>query len=269
MSMSTNYQLGKIYKIIDLNTNECYIGSTCEPSLARRLAKHVSTYKSYVKGKHNYVTSFKIIEQCDYDIVLIENYPCNSKDELHARESHYTQTIPCINKIKNQGLYNKLGQVNYKKQYREVNKNQIKEQNKIYHEANKDRILEKNKQHYQINKEKIKLQKNTKHTCECGGCYTSARKARHYKSIIHQNYEQYNTYYLIKDGLDIINKLDKYYNKIKTEKVRNAIEEAKHNEYMERYNDYKDDIIAMYGKWTDENEKNFREWYYDNFDNSD
>lgn len=58
-------------------------------------------------------------------------------------------------------------------------------------------------------------------------------------------------------------------NKIKTEKVRIAIEEAKHNEYMERYNDYKDDIIAMHGKWTDQNEKNFREWYYDNFDNSD
>jgi hypothetical protein len=31
-----HYQLGKIYYIIDLDTNECYIGSTCEPTLAQR-----------------------------------------------------------------------------------------------------------------------------------------------------------------------------------------------------------------------------------------
>ena len=37
-----NYQLGKICKIIDLDSNQCYIGSTCEPTLAKRLAKHVS-----------------------------------------------------------------------------------------------------------------------------------------------------------------------------------------------------------------------------------
>ena len=37
-----NYQLGKIYKIVDLDSNKCYVGSTCEPTLARRLANHVS-----------------------------------------------------------------------------------------------------------------------------------------------------------------------------------------------------------------------------------
>ena len=34
-----NYQLGKIYKIVDNTNGNIYIGSTCEPTLARRLAK--------------------------------------------------------------------------------------------------------------------------------------------------------------------------------------------------------------------------------------
>ena len=85
-----------IYKIIDLESNECYIGSTTI-ALSQRLAQHVSSYKQWLNGKTNFVSSFKVIERGDYDIVLIELFPCNSKDELHARESHYSQTIQCVN----------------------------------------------------------------------------------------------------------------------------------------------------------------------------
>jgi len=61
-----NYQLGKIYKIVD-NTNEnVYIGSTCEPTLARRLAKHVGNYQSYLNGKSGFMTSFNIIQNGNY-----------------------------------------------------------------------------------------------------------------------------------------------------------------------------------------------------------
>lgn len=210
--MPIDYSKGKIYKIIDINTNECYIGSTCEPSLARRLAGHVSDYKRYLNGKGCYVTSFKIIEQGDYDIVLIENFPCNNKDELHARERYYTNNILCVNKIKQQGLYNKLGHIEYCKQYYEDNKDQMKQyrednkdQMKQYYKDNKDQY----KQYYQTNKEKIKLQRYTKHNCQCGGCYTHAHKTCHYKSTIHQQYEENRIYYFIKQGLDIIKKLDK------------------------------------------------------------
>ena len=44
-----NYQLGKIYKIVagDL----MYIGSTCEPTLSRRLTNHVCDYKSWKNNK--------------------------------------------------------------------------------------------------------------------------------------------------------------------------------------------------------------------------
>ena len=66
-----DYQLGKIYKIVDNTNKNIYVGSTCEPTLARRLAKHVNTFKDWKKGgKCHFVTSFKIIENQNFDIFL-------------------------------------------------------------------------------------------------------------------------------------------------------------------------------------------------------
>jgi hypothetical protein len=77
-----NYQLGKIYKIIDNTNNNVYIGSTCEPTLAKRLTKHVASYKHYLKGKSNYVTAYDILENDDYDIILLQKFSCESRDQL-------------------------------------------------------------------------------------------------------------------------------------------------------------------------------------------
>ena len=35
-----NFNNGKIYKLVSVHTPKCYIGSTCEPTLAKRKAKH-------------------------------------------------------------------------------------------------------------------------------------------------------------------------------------------------------------------------------------
>lgn len=150
-----NYQLGKIYKIVDLDSNKCYVGSTCEPTLARRLANHVSDYKQYLKGKGSNISSFIILAMDDYDIVLLEKYPCNCKDELHARERYYTQLLPCVNKIKNQGLINEIG---------------VKEYKKLSYETNID-----DKQLYE---------------CKCGSnILRLSDKARHFKTIKHTTWQ--------------------------------------------------------------------------------
>jgi hypothetical protein len=44
------YENGKIYKIVDVGYNKCYIGSTCE-SLSKRMERHRKQYKEYSKGK--------------------------------------------------------------------------------------------------------------------------------------------------------------------------------------------------------------------------
>ena len=92
-----NYQQGKIYKIVA--NGQTYIGSTCEPNLSRRLAQHKNHYKSWMRGKQNYVTSYRVLYEDNPEIFLIESYPCNSKDELVARERFYIESIECVNKM--------------------------------------------------------------------------------------------------------------------------------------------------------------------------
>ncbi len=46
-----DYSKGKIYKIVCNTTGLVYIGSTCEPTLARRLAGHRGAYNAFLKGK--------------------------------------------------------------------------------------------------------------------------------------------------------------------------------------------------------------------------
>ncbi len=169
-----DYKDGKIYKIVDLTNNDVYIGSTCEPTLARRLAKHVGNCRSYKKGKCHYVTSFKIIENGNYDIQLIESYPCNSKDELHAREGHYIKTMACVNKVV-------AGRT--RKEY--------EQQNSV---LNKDKIRAYKKQYRNENKDRIKLHGLAKHNCECGGQFVTSHKSTHMKTTKHQQFIKFMEY---------------------------------------------------------------------------
>ena len=77
-----DYSEAKIYKIIDNTNDNIYIGSTCQ-KLSQRLSEHVRHFKQYKEGKKvSYVTSFKIIENEDYDIILIKEYNCETKEQL-------------------------------------------------------------------------------------------------------------------------------------------------------------------------------------------
>ena len=121
-----DYSLGKIYKIICHKTGLVYIGSTCEPTLARRLAGHVANYKQYLKGKTNFTTSFNVIENGVYEIVLIESYSCESKDELYKQESFYIENNICVNKnIPSKRTDEQI--FNYNKEYRTKNFEYFKE----------------------------------------------------------------------------------------------------------------------------------------------
>ena len=88
----TKYQRGKIYKVIDNTNDNVYIGSTTQ-ELKRRLSGHKAECKKNVKE----MDSFKIIRNNDFDIELIEDYPCNTKRELEKREQHFIDTMECIN----------------------------------------------------------------------------------------------------------------------------------------------------------------------------
>ena len=94
------YQNGKIYKIVCNKTGLVYVGSTTEKYLSNRLKGHRKSYRNFLKGNYSFVTSFKILENDDCYIELIEYFPCNSRDELLVRERYYFDTIECINKCR-------------------------------------------------------------------------------------------------------------------------------------------------------------------------
>ena len=136
--------------------SDVYIGSTCEPSLAHRMAGHRRNYKSWKKGNYSHVRSFDLFDIYGVDncnILLLESYSCLNKDELRQREGFYIKSIPCVNK-------NIPGRSN-------------KEYKKLY---------------YENNKEAISNWRNTNCKCFCGGCYSRRNKATHYKSLKHINY---------------------------------------------------------------------------------
>ena len=141
-----NYQLGKVYKIVDNTNGKIYIGSTCSLYLSIRLAGHNNNYKRYLNGLQGNMTSSELIKNGDYDIVLIEECKCDNKMQLYARERHYIDLLECVNKQKpnqTQKEYNEIHKdeiKSYKKEYYETNKDKINEQKKIYRDLNKDKI---------------------------------------------------------------------------------------------------------------------------------
>ena len=161
-----NYANGKIYRLVCNITKKEYIGSTTD-KLNRRLSKHRADYKKYINEKSHYISSFQILENNNYSIVLIENYPCNSKEELLQRERFFIEKTECINykipirteeenkeyqkeyeksdKCKKRRKKYKQDNIEkynlYAKQYRELNKESIKQ----YYEDNKEKLAEQKK----------------------------------------------------------------------------------------------------------------------------
>jgi hypothetical protein len=128
----SDYSKGKIYKIISSECDDVYYGSTVK-SLNQRLNLHLQNYKTYLKGERRYMTSFEIIDKSNYEIVLVENYPCNSKEELELREAEYIKNNQCVNKYipcRTQNEWRKDNHqktLGYKKKWRETNREKINE----------------------------------------------------------------------------------------------------------------------------------------------
>jgi len=159
MNTENKYQNGKIYKIVSDQTENVYIGSTIEKTLSNRLAGHRKSYKCWLNGKCNYCTSFEIVKLEDAKIILIENYPCQSKYELTSREQfHIENNQLCANKNK---ANSELSKEEYRKKYQEDNKDELCKQRKKYYDENKEKIQEQAKRYYSDNAEKIKEQYNT------------------------------------------------------------------------------------------------------------
>ena len=136
------YQNGKIYKIEDLAGEMCYIGSTTKDYLSKRMVEHRSHYKQWKNGTAGNVSVFTLFEKYGIDrckIVLVELYPCDTRDELLKREAYHIKNMDCINKYI--PIRTKEEQIEYKKQY---------------YQDNRDDQISYTRQYYQDHKAKTK-----------------------------------------------------------------------------------------------------------------
>ena len=175
----TKYENSKIYKLINNEMpNMVYYGSTSQ-SLTNRLSTH--------KAPCNTCSSKLLFEYGTVEIILLENYPCNSKDELIKRERYYIEGKECINKII-------PGRSD--KEYYADNKEQILLKRKKHYQNNKEKILlrqrqydngrkEERKKYLEANKASIALKNKEKFECECGGKYTHSHQSCHKKTKKH------------------------------------------------------------------------------------
>jgi hypothetical protein len=153
-----NYQQGKIYKIIDNTNGNIYIGSTCKNTLAQRLSQHTSSYRKYTeKSIGCCLASYHIIKNEDYKIILIEDFSCENRDQLRAREQYWIDNTVCVNKNRALLTVEKISEC--KKQYYEDNKSYINERHRQYYEDNKEQLIQRQKQYNQTNRDHILEQK--------------------------------------------------------------------------------------------------------------
>jgi hypothetical protein len=179
--MKGDYANGRIYKIEPIcehDENEVYYGSTCQ-LLCKRMDTHRSGYTSWKAGKHNKASSYELFEKYGVEnckIYLVELYPCETKEELFAREGYYIKNNKCVNK----NVAGRTSKERYKDNKTEICKNQ-----KQYYEDHWVEINEKQKKYTLENIDKIKEYRQTKNVCNCGGQYTNSDRSKHYKTKMH------------------------------------------------------------------------------------
>ena len=140
------YKNCKIYQILNNSNSEVYVGSTTQP-----LCKIM--YEHKMCSKYQNCMFYKMMKEIGHDkfyIELIELYPCNSKEELNAREGYF---------IRERGTLNKAIIGRTPKQWVEDNKEHLKQYKHNYYENNMEHLSNQNKQYTENNKEHIKQHK--------------------------------------------------------------------------------------------------------------
>jgi hypothetical protein len=210
------YESGKLYKIEGPSGRQCYVGSTIK-SLKKRLAKHKNSFKERKKDSKRKLTVYDLFEKYgaeNCNIVLLELFPCTTKQELFSREGFWIKQLDSVNRCvpgrtpaeyckDNIEKIRQNTKAYYEKNkqkiqaYRQANKQHYKEWHKKYNDVNKEKLRKQQKKY--ASNPTVKAKRNQKQQerrqnqlpvhCSCGGIFTSQHASRHKTSKLHMDYE--------------------------------------------------------------------------------
>lgn len=84
-----NYENSKIYQVVNTLNDKIYIGSTCN-ELRVRFRQHKARSNQTKYKETEFYTCLKENKDC-FKIILLEYFPCNTKQELEKREYEVIQ----------------------------------------------------------------------------------------------------------------------------------------------------------------------------------
>ena len=159
-----DYSKSVIYKIVCRNPEikGYYVGSTT--NLTNRRNQHKITCNN--EGKKGDCYKYEFIRENggwdNWDVVKIEDYECDNKEDLHKRERYWIENL--------EASLNQAIPTRTHKEYRVDNRDKFLNIQKIYRDNHKEEI---HKRH------------GEKTECGCGGRYRRDHKGRHMKSKKH------------------------------------------------------------------------------------
>ena len=135
-----DYSAGKIYKL-QCEDGHFYIGST-RNELRKRFQDHKR--KSVETPDRRVYNHINAIGWENVKIILVESFPCQTKDQLVQREDYHIQThigdLMCLNMKHSVFNFEKANQK--KKEYILQHRDEITQRQSIYRDANRERINE-------------------------------------------------------------------------------------------------------------------------------
>jgi len=180
-------RIGRVYKIIPSQGNECYVGSTFD-TLRDRLKYHKYNYESFKLNNFRYLTVFDLFNKYGTNgckIILIKEYDVLDRRHLEVYETLWMKKLKSINKIEPvAGLLKKDSKKQSNKRYRDENKEEINQKQRQafakYKADNREKYLQSKKNSYNKTKEYI--------ICEICDCEVMKRNInRHNQTNKHIN----------------------------------------------------------------------------------
>jgi alpha-galactosidase/6-phospho-beta-glucosidase family protein len=159
----SDYSKGFIYilkKKDDDDNENIYVGSSIDYN--RRRGEHKNRCHNPNSNRYN-CKAYQYIREnggfSEWDMIIVEDYPCNNDKELKMREDEVMREVE--SKLNEKKVFNtdeEIKESNIKRgsKYRENHKEKMLERYKKSYYDNREKMLEKNRKYYEINKEKAK-----------------------------------------------------------------------------------------------------------------